>query len=136
VSSCRLVKGAKESAGKRYGTAGTQRGHASLPWALSDAALLCLRHPPAGQKSLARLEKKHGKGKALTSLAPQLARTVYDMLKREVGFALAPFLQTSGRGVGEPAAALGHDGRRLTPGLCHDARMASPNASEPRGPWP
>ena len=28
VSYCRLVKGAKESAGKRYGTSGTKIGHA------------------------------------------------------------------------------------------------------------
>jgi transposase len=71
VSSCRLVKCAKESAGKRYGTAGAKIGNASLTWAFSEAAVLFLRNNPAGQKYLARLAHKHGKGKALTVLAHQ-----------------------------------------------------------------
>ena len=54
VSSCRLVKGAKASAGKRSGTSGTKSGHASLTWAFSEAAVLFLRNHPAGQKYLAR----------------------------------------------------------------------------------
>ena len=54
VSSCRLVKCAKASAGKRSGTAGAKIGHASLTWAFSEAAGLLLRPHPAGQKSLAR----------------------------------------------------------------------------------
>jgi transposase len=54
VSSCRLVTCAKESAGKRYGTSGTTIGKASLTWAFSAAALLCLRNHPAGHKYLAR----------------------------------------------------------------------------------
>jgi transposase len=94
VSSCRLVKCAKEAAGKRYGTAGTKIGHASLPWAFSAAAVLFLRPNAVGQKSRARLENKHGKGTALTGLAPKLARAVYDLLKREVGFDRDPFLQS------------------------------------------
>jgi len=94
VSSCRLVKGAKESAGKRYGTSGTKIGTAYLKWACSEAAVLFLRTHPAGQKSLARLEKKHGKGKALTVLAPQLARAVYSMLQREVVCERNLFLQS------------------------------------------
>jgi transposase len=76
VSSCRLVKCAKESAGKRYGSAGTRIGNAYRKWAFSEAAVLCLRDNPAGQKHLTRLEKKHGKGKALTVLAHKLARAV------------------------------------------------------------
>jgi hypothetical protein len=36
----RLVTGAQEAAGQRYGTAGTTSGHASLHWAFSDAAVL------------------------------------------------------------------------------------------------
>jgi transposase len=64
VSSCHLVKCAKESAGKRYGTAGPKIGNASLTWAFSEAAVLCLRNNPAGQKYLIRLEHKHGQGKA------------------------------------------------------------------------
>jgi transposase len=94
VSYCRLVKCAKESAGKRYGTAGTKIGNAYLKWAFSEAAVLFLRNNPAGQKYLARLEKKHGKGKALTVLAHKLARAVYYMLKRRVAFDLSTFLQS------------------------------------------
>ncbi len=70
-SYCRLVKCAKESAG------------------------LLLRTNPAGQKSLARLEKKHGPGKALTVLAQQLARAVYYLLKRKTAFDMPMFLQSS-----------------------------------------
>jgi transposase len=81
VSYCRLVKCARESAGKRYGTSGAKIGNAYLQWAFSEAAVLFLRTNPAGQKYLARLEKKHGKGKALTVLAHKLARAVY-YLKR------------------------------------------------------
>lgn len=54
VSYCRLVKCAKESAGKRYGTSGTKIGNAYLKWAFSEAAVLFLRANPAGQKYLAR----------------------------------------------------------------------------------
>jgi transposase len=54
VSYCRLVKCAKESAGKRYGTAGAKIGNAYLKGAFSEAAVLFLRNNPAGQKYLAR----------------------------------------------------------------------------------
>jgi transposase len=76
VSYCRLVKGAKASAGQRYGPSGPKMGHAYLQWAFSAAAVLFLRGNPAGQRYFARLEKKHSKGKALTVLAPKLARAV------------------------------------------------------------
>jgi transposase len=92
VSYCRLVKCAKESAGKRYGTSGSKIGNAYLKWAFSEAAVLFLRANPAGQKYLARLEKKHGKGKALTVLAHKLARAVYYMWKRDTVFELDKFL--------------------------------------------
>jgi transposase len=92
VSYCRLVKCAKESAGKRYGTSGKKIGNAYLKWAFSEAAVLFLRNNPAGQKYLARLVKKHGKGKALTVLAHKLARAVYYMCKRDTAFDLDKFL--------------------------------------------
>jgi hypothetical protein len=136
VSYCRLVTCAKASAGTRDGTAGTKIGKASLTWAFSEAAVLFLRDNPAGQKYLARLEKKHRKGKALTVLAHKLARAVYDMLKRGVVFAVDTFLQGSGSGVGEPAASLGHPGLRLTTVLCDAAPPASANAHEHIGAWP
>jgi transposase len=93
VSYCRLVKCAKESAGKRYGTAGAKIGNAYLKWAFSEAAVLFLRDNAGGQKYLTRLEKKHGQGKALTLLAQKLGRAVYYMLKRQKAFDLHKFLQ-------------------------------------------
>jgi transposase len=92
ASYCRLVKCAKESAGKRSGTSGTKIGNAHLKWAFSEAAVLFLRDNPAGQKFLTRLEKKHSKGKALTILAHKLARAVYYMLKRQTAFDMHKFL--------------------------------------------
>jgi transposase len=94
VSYCRLVKCAKESAGKRYGTSGAKIGNAYLKWAFSEAAVLFLRNHPAGQKYLARLEKKHGTGKALTILAQKLARAVYYMLRRDTVFDMDRFLHS------------------------------------------
>jgi transposase len=93
LSYCRLVKCVKESAGKRYGTSGTKIGNAHLKWAFSEAAVLFLRDHPAAQKYLARLEKKHDKGQALTLLAQKLARVVYDMLKRPGAFDKDKFFQ-------------------------------------------
>jgi transposase len=92
ASYCRLVTCAKESAGKRSGTSGTKIGNAHLKWAFSEAAVLCLRDNPAAQKFLARLEKKHRQGKALTILAHTLARAVYYMLKRQTAFDLTQVL--------------------------------------------
>jgi transposase len=92
VSYCRLVKCAQESAGKRYGTSGAKIGNAYLKWAFSEAAVLFLRNNPVGQTYLTRLEKKHGKGKALTVLAHKLARAVYYILRRDTVFDMDKFL--------------------------------------------
>jgi transposase len=116
VSYCRLVTCAKESAGKRYGTAGQKIGNAYLKWAFSEAAVLLLRNNAQGQKSLARLEKKHGQGKALTILAHKLARAVYDMFLRDTVFKMDTFLNGSGSRAGEPAASL--DTHGISPNYC------------------
>jgi transposase len=130
VSYGRLVKCAKASAGQRSGTSGTKRGNAYLKWAFSEAAVLVLRSNPEGQRYLARLENKHGKGKALTVLAHKLARAVYDRLRRAMVFDLRTFRHSSWSGVGEPVASLDHHGPSLQ--QC-SARPASLNASEPIG---
>ena len=93
ASYCRLVKCSKESGGKRSGTSGKKIGNAHLKWAFSEAATLFLRNNPQAQKLLARLEKKHDKGKALSILAQKLGRAVYFMLKRRVAFDMEMFLQ-------------------------------------------
>ena len=76
VSYARLVKWAKGSAGKRLGTSGKKTGNAHLKGAFSEAAVLCLRNKPTGQKYLARLEKQHDQGEAFTIPAHKLARAV------------------------------------------------------------
>ncbi len=130
VSSCRLVKWAKASAGKRDGTSGSKIGNAYLQWAFSEAAVLLLRDHPAGQTYLARLEKKHGTGTALTMLAQKLGRAVSSMLRRDTGCDRDNFLHGEGSGAGEPAASLGHYGTSRVTVLCNDASTASTNAQE------
>jgi transposase len=88
----RLVKCAKESAGKRYGLSGKKIGNPQLKWAFSEAAVLFLRQNKLGQDYFAKLERKHGKGKALTVLAQKLARAVYFMLTRHQAFDLTRFV--------------------------------------------
>ena len=94
ASYCRLVKCARESAGKRYGTSGKKIGNAHLKWAFSEAAVLFLRGNPQGMKFKKRLEKKHGKSKALSILAHKIGRATYYMLKRKKAFDMKKFLGT------------------------------------------
>ncbi len=130
------MQGAKASAGKQYGTSGAKIGHASLTGAFSEAAVLCLRAKPAGQKYVASLESKHGKDKALPLLAQKLARAVYCLWQRDTAFDRPQFLHSEGRGAGEPNASLDQDGLRLESMLWHAGRPASRNAHEPRGLFP
>jgi transposase len=88
----RLVKCAKESAGKRYGLSGKKIGNPQLKWAFSEAAVLFLRQNKLGQGYFAKLERNHGKGTALTVLAQKLARAVYFMLTRHQAFDLTRFV--------------------------------------------
>jgi transposase len=92
VSYCRLTKCAKESAGKRYGFSGKKIGNPQLKWAFSEAATLFLRQNQPGKEYFAKLERKYGKGKALTVLAQKLARAVYFMLTRKQAFDLQRFV--------------------------------------------
>jgi transposase len=133
VSYCRLVNCAKESVGKRLGGAGKKLENGHLPWAFSDAAGLCLRDHPPAPKDLARLEKTHDTGKALTALAHQLARAVYDLLQRHVAFAKEPCFQHSWRGVDEPGTSLDTQGMHLSDALETAASRASLNAQARRG---
>jgi len=92
VSYCRLVKCAKESAGRRHGFSGKKIGNPQLKWAFSEAAILFLRQNHPGKAYFAKLERKHGKGKALTVLAQKVARAVYFMLTRHQAFDLTRFV--------------------------------------------
>jgi transposase len=92
ASYARLIKCAKESGGKKLGTGGAKMGNVHLKWAFSEAAVTFLRHNPEGQKLVARLEKQHGKGKALSILAHKIGRAVYYMLVRGTMFSMDKFL--------------------------------------------
>ena len=93
ASYARLVKCAKESAGKRYGYSGGKIGNAHLKWAFSEAGVLFLRNNPEGMKYRKRLQRKHGKAKSLSILAHKIGRAVYYMLKRDQAFDLGRFVQ-------------------------------------------
>ncbi len=86
VSYSRLVKCAKESNGKRYGSSGSKIGNAHLKWAFSQAAVHSLKYNEHGKKHLNRLTKKHGKGKALSILAHKIGRATYFILKNKIPF--------------------------------------------------
>jgi transposase len=91
ISYCRLVKCAHESAGKKKGSGGGKIGNAHLKWAFSEMVCLLLRESPEAQRFVARKEKKHGKGKAMSILAAKLGRAVYWMLKRKEPFNINTF---------------------------------------------
>ena len=91
ASYARLVKCKKQSGGKTLGTGGAKMGNVHLKWAFSEAAVLFLRHTE-GKKLIARIEKQHGKGKALSILAHKIGRAVFYMLSRGTVFSMEKFL--------------------------------------------
>ena len=93
LSYSRLVRGDRESAGKKGKPGGAKMGNVHLKWAFSEAAALFLRGNPPGKKFFARLERKHSKGKAMGVLAARLGRAVYFMLKRHEPFDMKRFIQ-------------------------------------------
>jgi hypothetical protein len=114
ASAGRLVTCAKASAGKRSGTSGTKLGTAHLPWAFSEAAVVCVRDHPAGQQCLARVAQTQRPGKALTSLAHPGARAGYDRLPPQTAGARHTCWHGAGSGVGALDAALDDHGLPLT----------------------
>jgi len=94
ASYSRLVKCQKSSAGKVIGSGGAKIGNAYLKWAFSEAAVLFLAKCPAGKTLLTRIERKHGKAKALSILAHKIGRAVYFMLTRKTAFDLDRFLKS------------------------------------------
>jgi hypothetical protein len=134
ASYCRLVKCRKEAGGKRLGTSGKKIGNAPRKWAFSEAATLFLRNHPQGQKLLARLEKKHDQGNALSILAHTLGRAVYGLLTRKTAFDMNRFLQSSGSRAGEPGAELDSSGMRLQRARSLSNVTASLHATACRGP--
>jgi transposase len=86
ISYARLVRCSHESVGKKSPGKGRKIGNGHLKWAFSEAACLLMREVPEAAAFVARKEKKHGKGKALSILAAKLGRAVYWMLKRREAF--------------------------------------------------
>ena len=91
ASYARLVKCQKQSGGKTLGTSGAKMGNVHLKWAFSEAAVLFLRHTE-GKKLIARIQKQHGKGTALSILAHTIGRAVFYMLSRGTVFSMEKFL--------------------------------------------
>ena len=56
--------------------------------------MLFVRHSEPGKKLLAKLEKRVGKGKALSILAHKLGRAAYYMLLRGKSFEIERFVAT------------------------------------------
>jgi transposase len=94
LSYARLVRPAKESAGKRVGSGNAKMGNAHLKWAFREAAALMTRHEPTIKAWAARKAKAVGKGKAQAILAAKLARAVYVMLRRGIPFDPEAFMKT------------------------------------------
>ena len=92
ASYARLVKCQKRSAGKTLRTSGAKMGNVHLKWAFSEAAVLFLCRNAEAKKLLAQIQKKHGKGKALSILAHKIGRAVYYMLARGTVFSMKKFL--------------------------------------------
>lgn len=92
ASYCRLVKCKAESAGKTYGTQGNKISNMHLKWAFSEAAVTHLKGNPKAQAYLEKLQRRMGKGKALSVLAHRLGRCVYYMLKNKQVFDEKRFL--------------------------------------------
>ena len=114
VSSCRLVKWAKESNGKRLGTSGKKIGTVPLRWAVAEAAVLFLRQRQPGKAYVATREHKHGNATALTVLAPKLGRAGYDRRTRDHAFDLPRVVSAYPlRGEPEPTGSLAHTGVSL-----------------------
>jgi hypothetical protein len=85
---------------QREGPSGPTMGHASHHWAGSDAAVWFLRAARGGQQDLANPEQKPSQGQALTALAHNLARVVYDRRQRDPVCDRQQFRHGSGSDVG------------------------------------
>ena len=87
LSYSRLVKSSHTSNGKKCAATGKSKiGNSYLRWAFGEAALLHKRELATAAQFADKVEKKHGKARALHQLSVKLARAVYYMLKRNTTF--------------------------------------------------
>lgn len=82
-------------------------GNAHLKWAFSEATALLMRESQQAKDYVAKLEKQHGKGKAMSILAHKLGRAVYTIIKRKEAFDVKYFLVTRFGCLGEPQRITG-----------------------------
>jgi len=92
VSYARLIRPVNTSAGKAKGSGKAKIGNPHLRWAFAEAAALFLRGNDEGKKLLARLERRYGKGKALSVLSAKIGRATYHMMRRRTVFDPKRFL--------------------------------------------
>lgn len=91
ASYARLVKCQHQSGGKTLGTGGAKMGTVHLKWAFSEAAVLFLRRRE-GKTLIAKIKQQPGTGKALSILAHQIGRAVFDILSRGTVCSMEKFL--------------------------------------------
>ena len=94
ASYARLIRPQKESDGKWAGKSNKKIGNAHLKWAISETAIIMLRESDRVKSLVARLEKRHGKGKALGIFSHKIGRAIYFMLKNDQAFDMNKFIQT------------------------------------------
>lgn len=86
ASYARLVRGQKESAGKKAGKFNRKIGNPYIKWAFSEAAIVFMRQSDTAKKYVEKQAKKHGKAKAISILAHKLGRAVYHIWRRQDAF--------------------------------------------------
>jgi transposase len=85
-SYCRLVPGARDSAGKHTHRSGSKDGNQYLKYAFTEAAIKAMMFYPEIKAFATRLEKRAGKTIARTVVAKELAKIVYYVLARQQEF--------------------------------------------------
>ena len=92
TSYARLVKPARESAGKLKGGGNKKIGNAYLKWAFGEATILLIRDKQEVKDWHAQLKNRHGKARALAIISHKLGRAVYYMLNQHKVFDLQKFI--------------------------------------------
>ena len=93
ASYARLIRPQKESDGKWAGKSNKKIGNAHLKWAICEIIVIMLRVSQRAKTFVERLEKRHGKGKALGIFSHKLGRAIYFMLKNNTAFDMNRFIQ-------------------------------------------
>ena len=93
-SYARLITPKQESGGKIVGVGNSKSGNAWLKWAFSEAAVLSAQKDERLKRCLAKLQSRHGSGKALSIFAHKLGRVVYHLLRTKKVFDVERFVRS------------------------------------------